>query len=43
MNTNPIIVPVVNVIELGVATTLTLGMGPLNNEGTGGAHRPYTL
>jgi hypothetical protein len=25
MNTNPIIVPVVNVIAVGIATTLTMG------------------
>jgi hypothetical protein len=27
MNTNPTIVPVIDVIELGVATTLTMGGG----------------
>lgn len=32
MNTNPTIVPVANVIELGAATTLTMGGGQINWE-----------
>jgi hypothetical protein len=42
MKKNPTIVPVVDVIELGVATTLTMGGGIANNEGTGNVVRPYT-
>lgn len=43
MNTNPTIVPVANVIELGAATTLTMGMGITGNEGTANNPRPVYL
>ena len=43
MKKNPTIVPVVDVIELGAATTLTMGMGIRGNEGTPNKPRPVYL
>jgi hypothetical protein len=43
MKTNPTIISIVTVVELGKATTLTMGMGIRSNEGSGNNPRPYTL